>query len=77
MQQDVKIDHNVDGREEEHYCLNTTSQKLHFSKSHFSEIPQEKYDHAIFLQSMSPKKCHKKFKNRLTNKIIMPKNHFV
>ena len=53
------------------YCLNTISQKLHFSKSHFSEPLQEKYDHAIFLQLMSPKKCHKKFENRFTNKIIM------
>ena len=58
------------------YCLNTIFQKLHFSKSHFSETPQEKYDHVIILQAMSPKKCHKNFENRFTNKIIMPKNHF-
>ena len=58
------------------YCLNTIFQKPHFSKSHFSETPQEKYYHAIFLQPMSPKKCHKKFENRLTNKIIIPKNIF-
>ena len=58
------------------HCLNTIFQKLHFSKSHFSETPQDKYDHVIFLQLMSPKKCHKKFENRFTNKIIMPENHF-
>ncbi|MEW8547924.1 MAG: hypothetical protein AB2693_30835 [Candidatus Thiodiazotropha sp.] len=58
------------------YCLNTIFQKLHFSKSNFSETPQQKYDHAILLQPMSPKKCHKKFENRFTNKIIMPKNNF-
>ena len=58
------------------YCLNTIFQKLHFSKSQFSETPQEKYDHAIFLQLMSPKKGRKKFGDRFTNMIIMPKNHF-
>ena len=42
------------------YCLNTIFQKLHFSKSHFSATPQEKYDHAIFLQLMSPKKLPQK-----------------
>ena len=56
--------------------LNTIFQKLHFLKSHFFETPQEKYDHAIFLQLVGPKKFHKKFENRFTNKIIMPKNHF-
>ena len=58
------------------YCLHTIFQKLHFSKSYFSETPQEKYDHVIFLQPNSPKKCHKNFVNRFTNKIIMPKNYF-
>ena len=28
----------------------------------------------FFLQLMSPKKCHKKFENWFTNKIIMPQN---
>ena len=32
------------------YCLYTIFQNLHFSKSHFSETPQEKYDLVIFLQ---------------------------
>ena len=57
------------------YCLNIIFQKLHFFKILlFCETPQEKYDHAIFLQLMSPKKCHNKFENRFTNKIIMSKN---
>ena len=43
------------------------AQKLHFSKSRFSETPQEKYDRVIFLQPKSRK-------NRFTNKIIMPNN---
>ena len=30
------------------YCLHIIFQKLHSSKSHFSETPQEKYDHVIF-----------------------------
>ena len=58
------------------YCLNAILQKLNFSKSHFSETPQEQYDHAIFLLLMSPKKCLKMFENQFTNKIIMSKNHF-
>ena len=41
------------------YCL---SEKVHISKSHFSETPQEKYDHVIFLQPKSSKKCHKNLK---------------
>ena len=57
------------------YCLNTIFQKLHFSKSHFSETPQEKYDHVIFLQPKSLKKCRKKFENRFTSKMIMPKKY--
>ena len=58
------------------YCLNTIFQKLPFSKSHFSERPQEKYDHVIILHSKSLKKCHKKIENRLTNKNFMPENNF-
>ena len=56
------------------YCLCTIFQILHISISHFSETPQEKYDHVIFLQPMSRKKCHKNFENRFTNKIIVHKN---
>ena len=48
----------------------------HFSETALFEISQEKYDHEIFLQLMSPKQCLKNFENRFTNKIIMPKNHF-
>ena len=58
------------------YCLHTIFQKLHFSKSHFSKTSQEKYDHVIFLQPKSPKKCRKNFENRFTIKIIMPKKYF-
>ena len=58
------------------YCLNTIFQKLHFSKSHFYETLQEKYSYVIFLQPKSRFKCCKNFENRLTNKIIMPKNYF-
>ena len=58
------------------YCLHTIFQKLHFSKSHFSETPQEKYDYVIFLQPKSPKKCRKNFENRFTIEIIMPKKYF-
>ena len=50
-------------------------QKLHFSKSHFSETVQEKHEHIIFLQPKSHKKCRKIFENRFTNKIIMPENY--
>ena len=50
------------------YCLSTIFQKLHFSKSHFSERPQEKYEHDIILHFKSLKKCHKNFEHRLTNK---------
>ena len=57
------------------YCLNTISQKLHFSKSHYRETLQEKYDYVIFLQPKSRKKCRKN-ENRFTSKIIMPKNYF-
>ena len=57
----------------EPYCLHTIFQKLHFSKSHFSETPQEKYDQVIFLQPKSRKKCCKNFENWFMNKIIMPK----
>ena len=42
----------------------------------FSETPQEKYDHVIFLQPKSRKKCRKNFENRFTNEIKMPKNYF-
>ena len=42
-------------------------QKLHFSKSNFSERPQEKYDHVTILHSKSLKKCHK---------IFVPGNNF-
>ena len=62
--------------EQNDYCLNTFFQKLHFSKSHFYETLQEKYDYVIFLQPKSRKKCHKNFENRFTNKIIMPKKYF-
>ena len=31
------------------------------SKSHFFETPQDKYDHVIFLQPKSRKKCRKNF----------------
>ena len=56
------------------YCLSITIfQKLHFSKSHFSGKPQEKYHHVVILHSKSFKKCHKNFENRFTHKIIMPK----
>ena len=55
------------------YCLNTIFQKLHFSKSHFSERPQEKNEHVIILHFKSLKKCHKNFENRLTNKILCKK----
>ena len=55
------------------YCLNTIFQKLHFSKSYFSETPQEKYDPAIYLQPMSPKKCRKKLKIGSLLKKICPK----
>ena len=58
------------------YCLNTIFQKLHFLKSHFSENPQEKYDHVTILHSISPKKCYKNFENRLTNKTFMPESNF-
>ena len=58
------------------YCLSTIFQKLHFSKSHFSENPQEKYDHVTILHSISPKKCHKNFENWLTNKKFMPESNF-
>ena len=44
------------------YCLNTIFQKLHFSKSHFCETLHEKYDHVIFLQPKSRKKCCKNLK---------------
>ena len=54
------------------YCLNTIFQKLHFSKSHFSERPQEKYEHVTILHSKSLKKYHKK----LTNKKFMQENIF-
>ena len=57
------------------YCLNTVFQKLHFSKSPFSETSQEKYDHVIFLQPKSHKMSRKNFENQFTNSIIMPKNY--
>ena len=57
------------------YCLNTSFQKLHFSKSHFSVTPQEKYNYVIFLQPKSLKKCQNIFENWFTSKIIMPKNY--
>ena len=41
------------------------------AKENFSETPQGKYDHVIFLQPKSPKKCCKNFENRFTNKIII------
>ena len=41
------------------YCLNTIFQKLHFSKSHFSERRQEKYEQVTILHSKSPKKATK------------------
>ena len=41
----------ISAEERKSYCLNTIFQKLHFSKSHFSETQQEKYDHAIFCNS--------------------------
>ena len=50
------------------YCLHNIFQKLHFSKSHFSETPQEKYYHVIFLQPKSGKKCHKKFEKKKKKK---------
>ena len=53
------------------YCLNTIFQKLHFSKSLFSERRQEKYEHVTILHSKSLKKCHKNVENRLTNKNFM------
>ena len=59
-----------------HYCLNTIFQKLHFSKSHFSERPQEEYEHVTILHSKSLKKCHKNFENRLTNENFMQENIF-
>ena len=61
--------------EQDDYCLNTIFQKLHFSKSHFSERPQEKYDHVTILHSISLTKCHKNSENRLTNKNFMPENN--
>ena len=59
-----------------YYCLNTIFQKLHFSKSHFSERPQEKYENVTILHSKSLKKCQKKFENGLTNKNSMQENIF-
>ena len=59
-----------------YFCPYTIFETLPFSKYHFSETPQEKYDHAILLQPISLKKC-RMFLNRLTNKNIMPKNYFV
>ena len=50
--------------------------KLHFSKSHFSERPQEKYEHVTILHSISRKKCHKNFENQVSNENIMPENNF-
>ena len=50
------------------------SEWLHFSKSRFSET-QEKYYHVVFLQPKSLKKCRKKFENRFTSKIVMPKKY--
>ena len=47
-----------------------------FSKSHFSERPQENYEHVIILHSKSLKKSHKNFENRLTNKNFMQENIF-
>ena len=54
------------------YCLYTIFKKLHFSKSHFSETPQEKYDHVVFLQPKSRKKCRKNFK--IENQANLRKN---
>ena len=45
----------------------------HLSETAFFKMSQEKYDYVIFLQPKSPKKCCKKFENRFTSKIIMPK----
>ena len=56
--------------------LNTIFQKLHFSKSHFCETLQEKYDYIIFLQLTNHKKCRKNFENRFTSKLVIPKNYF-
>ena len=58
------------------YCLHSIFQKLHFSKSNFSERPQAKCYHITILHSKSLKKCHKNFENRLTNKNFMPENSF-
>ena len=58
------------------YCLNTIFQKLYFSKSHFSERSQEKYEHVTISHSKSLKKCHKNFEIRLTNKNFMQENIF-
>ena len=51
------------------YCLFTIFKNMLFSKSHFSERPQEKYYHVIMLHSKSLKKCHENFENWFTNKI--------
>ena len=61
-----------DGLKFQATVYNTIFQKLHFSKSPFSEIPQEKYDHVTIWHSVSLKKCHKIFENWLTNKNFMP-----
>ena len=57
-------------------CQFNIFQKLHFSKSHFFERPQEKCYHVMILHSKSLKKCHKNLKisqqiNILYQKIIL------
>ena len=58
-----------------YYCPYTIFQKLPFSKSHFSEIHQEKYDYGTVLHSRSLKKCRENFENQLTNKNSLPENN--
>ena len=53
-------------------CLYTIFQKMHFSKSRFSERPQENYDDVTILHSKSLNRCHKNLENWLT-KILCQK----
>ena len=53
--------------------MHNLPETVFFFKSHFSESPQELYDHVSILHSKSLKKCHNNFENPLTNEKLSQK----